>query len=117
MQKWGQFDHGELTELSVTGGQEVLVAALAVPSLETLPSKSEISAHFAIVGAGAGSSTIPSPAAVAPAVRPGPVGAPVSSTNGDPAPPPTRVKVNFGQTFSVESKVLEFIVIEPVEDL
>ena len=36
------------------------------------------------------------------AVRPGPPGPPVSSTFGV-IPSATRVKVNFGQTFSVES--------------
>ena len=113
MQKAGQFDHGELTELNVTGGQVLVAVAVAKSPPMTSPSEVSITAHRAIaVASDEDPNTTPSPAAV----RPGPVGAPVSSTNGPP-PPPTLVKVNFGQTFSVESKVLEFIVIEPVEAL
>ena len=76
-------------------------------------------AHGATVGAGsgAGSLMLPSNTAVADdAVRPGPSGAPVSSTNGSPVPS-ARVKVNFGHTFSVESKVVSFIVIVPFDVL
>jgi hypothetical protein len=122
MQKPGQFDHGELTELSVTGAQELVAVAeskepptLAVPLVSLI----DVERHGAgaAVGSGAGSKTTPSLAIVAAAaVRPGPVGAPVSSTSGPP-PPPTRVNVNFGQTFNVESKVDELMVIDPVEAL
>src|ERR1700754_411931 len=122
MQKPGQLFHGWLTALNVIGGQELAATAaeLNEPPALVVPSKASITAHGAgaTVGAGAGSKiTTPSLGAIAEfAVRPGPPGAPVSSTIGPP-PPPTRVNVNFGQTFSVESKVLVLIVIDPVEAL
>ncbi|HEY0725729.1 MAG TPA: hypothetical protein VGD41_17365 [Pyrinomonadaceae bacterium] len=113
MQKPGQLLHGELTELSVTGAQ-LLAAAAAnaeseVASLVVLSVGETTTWHGAIVGAGAGAGSmtpIASSEAAAAAVKPEPPpGAPVSSTFVPP--PPTRVNVNFGQTFKVESKVLE----------
>jgi hypothetical protein len=121
MQKPGQLFHGELTELSVIGGHVLAATAaeLKEPPTLVVPSNVSITAHGAgaTVGAGAGSKTTPSLGSiVADACKPGPPGAPVSRTIGPP-PPPTRVKVNFGQTFNVESKVFKLIVIDPVEAL
>ena len=110
--------HGELVELSVMGGQEVLVAVAFAKSPLILVSSIVAMRHGAIVGSGAGAGAISKSSdtvAESAAVKPGPVGAPVS--NSFTAPSDTRVKVNRGQTFSVESKVLECIVIEPVEAL
>ena len=101
----------------VIGAQEVLAVASAIPSPEMVrPSKSLI-AHGAgaIVAVGTGEVPKSSDANASDAVRPGPVDAPVS--NSLVAPSDTRVKRNLGQTFNVESNVLEFIVIDPVEDL
>ena len=115
-----QVTHGELTELSVTGGHEVeAVAVENEPPTLVVPSKSSTVARHgagATVGAGAGSIASLSDTVASAAVRPGPLGAPVSSTSG-PEPPPTRVNVNFGHTFRLESNVLELIVIDPVEAL
>ncbi len=109
--------HGELVEVSVIGAQELLAVASAIPSPEMVrPSKSLI-AHGAgaIVAVGTGEVPKSSDANASDAVRPGPVGAPVSSSLT--APSDTRVNLNFGQTFNVESNVLEFIVIAPPEVL
>ena len=111
----GQGHQGEVA-VSVSGGQELLAAAEVV-ALEK-PSTFLITAT--LHGAGWGSSTIISPpslkstaveAAVEEAVRPESL--PVSSTRFVVP----RVKVNLGQTFSVESNVLAFIVIVPDETL
>ena len=111
-----QGPHGELVELSVTGGQELVAVAVAdEESPMTTGSSTTATLHGAIVAVGSGSVSKPSDAIASEAVRPGPVGAPVSSSLI--APSDTRLKVNFGQTFKVESKVLAFIVIDPVEDL
>ena len=109
----GHGNHGEVA-LSVSGGQELVVAAVALAN----PSKFLDIAVLHGAGKGSASSTIISPpslksaaeAAAVSAVRPEP---PVSSTSVVVP----RVKVNLGQTFSVESKLLAFIVIVPVEDL
>ena len=118
MQKPGQFVHGEFTELNVTGAQVlVAVAESKEPPILVVPSITSIRVHGAgaAVGAGAGSMATSSFTAVADhaAVIPG---APVSSTSG-PDPPPTRVNVNLGHTFKVESNVLALIFIDPVEAL
>ena len=108
--------------LSVIGGQVLVVVAAAneesVPTLLTGSNVSLIAQGAgATVAVGRGSNSEVLIVAVSEAaVAPGPSGAPVSSTSGG-TPPPTRVKVNFGQTFRVESKVLEWMVIEPVDAL
>jgi len=117
-----QGPHGELTELSVTGAQELAVAAdvvaLFVALADPIVSKSLITALQGAGAIAAGSIAVLSlreadcDCVVARVV----VGAPVSSTFGG-TPPPTRVKVNFGHTFSVESNVLKLIVIVPAEAL
>lgn len=109
----GQGNHGEVA-VNVSGGQELVAAAVALVN----PSKFLDIAVLHGAGKGWGSSTIISPpslkseaeAAAVSAVRPEP---PVSSTSVVVP----RVKVNLGQTFSVESKLLAFIVIVPVEAL
>ena len=103
----------------MTGAQELDVAAVVAELSLVSNSPIAMARHGAgaIVGSGAGSITNPSEmeasAEEAAAVRPEP---PVSSTLGG-TPPPTRVNVNFGQTFSDESNVVDPIVIEPVEAL
>ena len=109
-------------EVSVTGAQEVLAAAVAKAPLVALfcdwKSLMAMARHGAgaIVGAGAGPGSITTAESAMDddAVRPEP---PVSSTNvllSD-----TRVKVNFGQTFSDESKLLPSLLnaIDPPEVL
>ena len=120
----GQFGvHGEPLEVSVTGAQvPVAVAEVIEPPLMVRPSKSSISPTHgagATVGAGSGpgaGSKSDSIAVASAAVRAGPFGSPVSSTNvllSD-----TRLKVNLGQTLSDESNVPPAeIVIDPVEAL
>ena len=112
-----QGPHGELVEVSVIGGQELVVAVADAVSLLTLVSSIVATRQGAgaAVGAGTGSATKSSDAKASDAVRPGPLDPPVS--NSFTAPSDTRVKVNRGQTFNVESKVLAFIVIDPVEAL
>src|ERR1044072_1871614 len=110
--------HGELTERSVTGAHEV-VAAANVALFAVFADSNELTSLMTALH-GAGAIALGSIAMLLPrtavcdcvAVRPQP--APVSSTFGG-TPPPTRVKVNFGHTFNVESNVLAFIVIDPVE--
>ena len=106
-------NHGEVA-LSVSGGHVLVAAAVALAN----PSNSLNITCLHGAGNGTGSSTpITSPssnstaeAAAVSAVRPEP---PVSSTSVVVP----RVKVNLGQTFSVESNELAFIVMFPVEDL
>jgi hypothetical protein len=108
-----QGDHGELTQLSVIGGQELAAAAAETAEL---PRDSE-SITAILHGAGAGCMAIAvSPSATFAAVAAGarPL-LPVSNTFVNPSG--MRVKVNLGQTFRLESIVLEFIVIVPVEAL
>ena len=110
-----QGPHGVLTELSVTGAHEVLAAAFVVAPLTLLNSESLIVA----TGHGAGSASLATASVSASAaesvdadgaVRPEPL-PPVSYTFVNPSD--TRVKVNFGHTFRVESNVLKFMVIVP----
>jgi hypothetical protein len=114
-----QGPHGELVEVSVIGEQVLAAAAVAVSvSLLTFVASIAVMRHGADVGAGAGagagSIAISSDAiAESDAVRAVLVDPPVSNTFTT-AP---RVKVNLGHTFSVESNVLAFIFIDPVEDL
>src|SRR5262245_5892316 len=115
-----QGPQGELTELSVTGAQELAATADTAESERALTSSTAMTFHGAgaIVGKGrvAGTATtadLSDLAVCAAAVRP--VSPPVSSTFVSPSG--IRLKVNLGQTFNVESKVLKFIVIVPVEAL
>jgi len=115
-----QGPHGELTELNVTGAQVLaaVVAAMFALSLESLTvatghgagnaAAGSITAMLSSLSAAESVAAIPADGAV----RPEP---PVSNTFVSPSD--TRVKVNFGQTCSVESNVLEFIVIVPPEAL
>ena len=96
------------------GGQELVVAA--AKTVELLRAWKSLTAtasalQGAIVGAGRAAANLLGEAVCA--IRPEPL--PVSSTFC--APSDRRVKVNLGHTFSVESNVLEFIVIVPDEDL
>ena len=109
--------HGELLEVSVTGAQP-LVEADVVALSETPPTGSNSPTtigHGAIVGAGAGSNTVLSPAIAVSdaAVKPGPLGSPVSSTSVVLSD--KRLKVNFGHTFNDESNVVALKVIVPVD--
>lgn len=115
-----QGPHGELVEVSVIGEQELAAAAAVAVSVSLLTFVASIAVmrHGAAVGAGAGpgagSIAISSDAnAESDAVRAVLVDPPVSNTFTTPL----RVKVNLGHTFSVESNVLAFIFIDPVEDL
>lgn len=107
--------HGELVVVKVSGGHEDAAAADEV-ALRLSKSSTAISAHCPTVGAGKATAELNAVAGILEAaVRPGPFGLPVSYTNvllSD-----TRLKVNLGQTFSDESKVLELIVIDPAEVL
>ena len=105
-----QVDHGELLEVSVTGGHEL--AAASVVANDTV-SASAVAKHGA--GCGLGSiSPISESDDMDDAMRFEP--APVSSTFTSPSN--KLVNVNFGQTFSDESNVPpSLIVIDPVEDL
>ena len=110
-----QGPQGELVEVSVTGGQELVVEAAVAELKRDSKSLIATSLHALSVGPGiAEASEKLSAGAVGEAVRPEPL-PPVSCTFVKPSA--TRVKVNFGHTFSVESNVLEFIVIVPVEAL
>lgn len=111
-----QGNHGELTELSVTGGQELAAAAAETAELDR--SSASIGSTSILHGAGAACMEIAVSlsatfAAVGAGARPAPP--PVSNTFVSPSD--IRVKVNLGQTFRVESIVLEFIFIVPVEAL
>ena len=117
----GQGFQGELTELSVTGGQ-ALAAVVAADRLAPLAlfcwsdwKSVAVARQIAIAAVGSALALLPRGDVADEAVRP--ESPPVSSTFTVPSstPPVTRLKVNFGQTFSVESNVLEFIVIVPVE--
>jgi len=112
-----QGPHGELTELSVIGGQVLVDVAARVELLRA--SKLVLSIAVALHGAGAIASVAALgwdlPELVADeAVRPEPL-SPVSNTFVNPSG--MRLKVNLGQTFSVESNELALIVIVPLEDL
>jgi hypothetical protein len=116
-----QIVQGELVEVSVTGGQALLVAvaddiSLLLALAELPKSLIATAVHGAGATVGAGTASPPIAAASENAVRPGPVGAPVSNTNVLLSG--TRRKVNFGQTFNDESNVPPaLIVIDPVEAL
>ena len=116
-----QGPHGVLTELSVTGAQVLAAAAVVMLALlKFLNSESLIVATGHGAGSAALTPTLSSSAAAESvaarpadgAVRPLP---PVSYTFVNPSD--TRVKVNFGQTFRVESNVLKLMVIVPPEVL
>jgi hypothetical protein len=111
--------HGELTELSVIGGQEVATAVAKVELEAERASKLLLSTatalHGAIATALGSTATAAALLDVADeAVSPEPL-PPVSSTFVNPSG--MRLKVNPGHTFSVESNVVALIVIDPVEDL
>jgi hypothetical protein len=107
-----QGPHGWLTELNVTGGQPVVAAAVDI--VAPLRASKSVAVASALHGIGAGK-TAAADNLVDPAVCGARVPLPVSSTFVSPSG--MRVKVNFGQTFNDESKVLKFIVIVPVEAL
>ena len=101
-------------------GAQVLAAVVAAMLALSLESLTVATGHGA--GSGAGSitttaSSISAAESVAAILADGPVRPepPVSYTFVSPSD--TRVNVNFGQTFSVESNVLKFIVIVPPEAL
>src|SRR5262245_33927280 len=116
-----QGPQGELTELSVTGAHELAAAAETATAEERASTSSTamtLHGAGAIVGKGRGAGAATTAdlsdlAVCAAEVRPEPP--PVSSTFVSPSG--IRLKVNRGQTFNVESNVLKFIVIVPVEAL
>ena len=110
-----QGPHGVFTEDSVTGGQELAVVAAKVELAAERASKLLLSVAIALhvaIAVALGSAAAAFLVVADEAVRPEPL-SPVSHTFI--APSDTRVKVNRGQTFNVESNVLEFIVIVPDE--